>query len=340
MRTNIITAIDKAVTDGARFFKACDAINICPRRIRRWRVQKVDGRVGGYRATSQRLSDMEKKAIVYHFTSKELLDLPVRVAHAILMDKGVYIASPASCIRVLNELNSRNSKPNVHTNRVRPELKATGPDQVWCWDITWLPSNVRGKYFYLYLIIDMYSRLIIDWEIHTTEDGVFARQLFARSFELHKIDETSTLIVHSDNGQTMRSRTLNELYNDLSVRASHSRPHTSNDNAYAESIFATYKGRVLYPDKFMTIEGAEVFTEEFVIWYNYQHKHSELDYLSPFQVHNFEHKNLLKNRNTLLNKNRELHSSRHGGKNKKYQIPTIVKLKHRVTLKTAENILN
>ena len=99
------------------------------------------------------------------------------------MDMGVYIASPATCIRVLNEQQvpeKEKVKPKI--KRIRPELKATGPCQVWCWDITWLPSNVRGKYFYLYLIIDMYSRFIVDWEIHTTEDGVLARQLFARAF--------------------------------------------------------------------------------------------------------------------------------------------------------------
>jgi putative transposase len=336
MRNKVIEAIDHAVFKGARIHKACEAIDLCERRVRRWRNNQGDGRTGGYRSTSQKISHDEKMLIVKYFSRVDLADLPVRIAHAKLMDEGIYIASPATCIRVLNELREPKKQWNQQKiNRKRPELKATGPNQVWCWDITWLPSNVRGKYFYLYLIIDMYSRLIIDWEIHTSEDGVIARQMFSRAFELYGIDENTLLIIHADNGQTMRSVTLNELFNILSVQASHSRPHTSNDNAFAESIFSTLKGRVLYPDCFMTIENAESFTTQFVDWYNFEHKHSGLDYLSPNEVHLCEHEEVLKQRNIMLEDNRELHPSRHGTRNKIYQIPNVVELKHRVTLKKA-----
>lgn len=334
MRKLIITAIDEAVLSGARLYKACAAINLCERRLRRWRNNPEDNRNGGYRAATQKITPDERKLIVSNFSSPDVAGLSMRSTHAKLMDKGVYIASPAACIRVLNEENAPKAEyEKKKIKRIRPELKATGPNQVWCWDITWLPSNVRGKYFYLYLIIDMYSRFIIDWEVHTTEDGVLAKQLFARAFTVNNIDESSLLMVHADNGKTMRSITLNELFNTLSVRASHSRPHTSNDNAFAESIFAILKGRVLYPECFMTKEGSELFVTQFVEWYNYEHKHSGLDMLSPYEVHTLQHFEILKKRNEILEDNRLLNPSRHGIKKKIYQIPEMVELKHRVTLK-------
>lgn len=334
MRTKIINAIDTAVLSGARLFKACAAINLCERRFRRWKKLPEDRRKGGYRAISQKLTKAEKNLIEEKFSIPEVTGLSMRSKHAKLMDMGVYIASPATCIRVLNELkDSAKERLKTKVKRIRPELKATGPCQVWCWDITWLPSNVRGKYFYLYLIIDMYSRFIVDWEIHTTEDGVLARQLFARAFMVNNIDEHSLLIVHADNGKTMRSITLNELFHALSVLASHSRPHTSNDNAFAESIFSTMKGRVLYPECFMTKEGAEAFVGQFVEWYNYEHKHSGIDLLSPYEVHTMQHMDILEKRNHILEDNRLLHPTRHGNKKKIYQIPEMVELKHRVTLK-------
>ncbi len=336
MRLTIIEAIEEAVKNGARQYKACAAINLCERRLRRWKNKSEDGRKGGYRAKTQQLSAIEHRSIVTHFTSDEFIGQPVRVAHAKLMDQGIYIASPASCNRVLNSLKSIDEKKvNNKVKRIRPELKASAPCKVWCWDITWLPSNVRGKYFYLYLIIDLYSRFIVDWEIHTAEDGTYARQLFARAFATHDIVEENILTVHADNGQTMRSVTLNELFNSLSVNATHSRPHTSNDNAFAESIFATMKGRVLYPDCFMTIEGANDFVEQFVEWYNFEHKHSGLDYLSPYEVHMGLEKEVLEERNKQLELNRIAHPSRHGSNNKTYEISEFVELKHRVTLKAA-----
>jgi putative transposase len=336
MKLKIIEAVEIAVKDGARQYKACAAINLCERRLRRWKSNPEDQRKGGYRAKHQKLSEDECDAIVKQFTSDELIGQPVRVAHAKLLDKGVYIASPASCIRVLNKLVPVNHRElSKKTTPIRPELKASTPCKVWCWDITWLPSNVRGKYFYLYLIIDLYSRFIVDWEIHTTEDGTYARQLFARAFATHEIVEEDVLTVHADNGQTMRSVTLNELFNDLSVNATHSRPHTSNDNAFAESIFATMKGRVIYPEHFMTIEGANGFVEQFVDWYNFEHKHSGLDYLSPYEVHMGLEKEILEERNTQLKLNRAAHPSRHGTRKKVYEIPEVVELKHRVTLKAA-----
>jgi putative transposase len=336
MRILILEAINIAVKDGARFFKACEAINICQRRVRRWKNCASDQRKGGYRAKSQKLSDIEKGEIIENFSQHEYEGIPIRVVHARLMDKGIYIASPASCIRVLGALCNKKATDAVkHINRVKPELKTTGPNQVWCWDVTWLPSNIRGKYFYLYLIIDMYSRYIVDFEVYSTEDSQLAKNLFARALQHQNIDENSQLVVHADNGQMMRSVTLKELFHLLSVKASHSRPHTSNDNAYAESIFATMKGRVLYPSEFRTLDASREFCKHFVEWYNFEHKHSEIAYLSPYEVHINIHDKVLKERNNLLHQNRIQHPARHSKNNGKiYAIPKIVELKHTVSLKS------
>ena len=330
MRLEIIEALDIAVQSGARISKACEAILLCQRRLRRWKNLPEDRRIGGYYAKSQRLSEVECQSIVSHFESDEYAGLPRRIAHAKLMDQGVYIASPSTCIRVLNQNGPQKKTRISHIKRVKPELSADAPNQVWCWDITWIPTHIRGKYFYLYLIIDMYSRFIVDWEVHSIEDGTLARSLFMRAIEARGVLDDK-LVVHADNGASMRSKTLNTFFTQMSVIATHSRPHTSNDNAYAESVFSTLKGRLLYPEYFKTIEACDIYIEQFVQWYNYEHQHSSLDYLRPFEVHESEYKDILIQRNAMVNKNRLEHANRHGGKKKIYQIAKIVQLKHKVT---------
>lgn len=216
--------------------------------------------------------------------------------------------------------------------RKRPEYSATGPNQVWCWDITWLHSEVTGKYYYLYLIIDMYSRYIVGWSLHTKEDGKLAQLLFAETIQKHRPDQDVSLLVNADNGKPMRSKDLKPLFEKLHVMSSHSRPHTSNDNAFAESIFSTMKSRVVYSEYFVSIEDAERFVIEFVDWYNNEHLHSGLDLLSPCAVHFGYHQDILDRRNALLEKARELHPERFGGRKKLFRIGDTVSLKHRIPL--------
>ena len=225
-----------------------------PRRLRRWRNIIIDRRCGGYRALNQKLSTEERLNIVEHFSDADLKDLPIRVAHARLIEKGIYIASVASCIRVINE-DSVKRKRHSRSRKARPELKATGPNQVWYWDITWLPTSTRGKYFYLYLIIDIYSKYIIGWEAHSTEDGELVKSLFQRAVQ-NRGQLNNSLLVHTDNRGPMRSQRLNAFFSQMSIVATHNRPHTSNDNAFAESIFATLKGRVFFQSTSKNWKGA------------------------------------------------------------------------------------
>lgn len=331
MRHHIILAINIAVESGARQFKACECIHLDQRRLRRWRKIEEDGRKGGYRAKTQRLSEAERDTIVCTFSHPDMVNLPIKSAHATLMDKGIYLASPSTFARVLQQRNVRKPKQNNTPNRKRPELLATAPGQVWCWDITWLEAPLKGTYFYLYMIIDMYSRMVVGWDVFAKEDGTLARILFAQVLDAEKIP-AGQIIVHSDNGKPMRSVSLRSLFDKLSVTASYGRPHTSNDNAYAESLFATLKGRVAFPEYFATIESASAYCLEFFTWYNCFHMHSGLDMVTPQTVHNGLQGDVFERRNALMESSRASHPSRHGGKKKVYGIPSEVRLKHRTTM--------
>lgn len=334
LRVQIVEAIDEAVSAGARLFKACEAIQLCVRRLRRWRKTGEDGRKGGYRALGQKLSEAEKDAIAAALEMPSVKALPVKVAHATLMDQGIYLGSPSTYVRVAIERQVRKARKAPASKPKRPELVATGPGQVWCWDITWLDAPLKGAYFYLYMVMDMFSRKVVAWEVFSKEDGTLARDLIAQALEDEGVPP-GQLIIHADNGRPMRSQSLRSLFDLLNVTASYGRPHTSNDNAFSESLFSTFKGRVSFPEYFATLQSAREFCLEFFAWYNSFHLHSRLDYTTPTNVHQGLHKELFVRRNALLEKHRLAHPSRHGGRAKVYGIPAEVRLKHRTTMTTS-----
>jgi len=335
LREQIISAIDVAVSSGARLFMACEVIQLGLRRLRRWRKTEEDGRKGGYRALGQKLSEPEKDAIVAALQLPGIENLPVKAAHATLLDQGICLASPATFVRVVKERGvQRKNGVRRAQNAKRPELVATAPGQVWCWDITWLNAALKGTYFYLYMAMDMFSRKVVAWEVFAKEDGTLARNLFAQALEDEGIP-FGKIKVHADNGKPMRSKKLRSLFDDMGVTASYGRPHTSNDNAFAESLFATFKGRVSFPEHFENIQSARSFCMEFFTWYNCFHLHSSLDFVTPQSVHEGAHPEIFANRNLLLEVNRLAHPSRHGSKNKTYGIPEEVRLKHRTSMTVA-----
>jgi putative transposase len=337
-RTHLIALIDEAIATGARQFRACEVIGLDERRLRRWRSCEEDGRTGGYRAREQALCEAEKQTIATAMGAEELRGLPPKQAYYRLMDRGVYVSSYTTFLRVLKEralVVSKRTRKQTGRGK-RPELVATAPNQVWCWDITWLESPVIGKYFFLYMIIDMYSRKVVGWSVAAQESGALARRIFTHALEAEGI-RADQLIVHADNGKPMRSRTLRALFALLAVTASHGRPHTSNDNAYAESLFATFKGRVAYPDYFRSLAAAREYCAAFFQWYNTEHLHSGLDYVTPVQVHAGAHHQVFARRNAQLEEHRRAHPQRHGGKARVYGIPETVSLKHRIqTVKPAK----
>lgn len=332
-RSGLVALIDEAISAGARQSRACEVIGLCERRLRSWRSTSVDGRTGGYRATDQALTEEEKDRIVETMNAEELRELPLKQAFHTLMDRGVYLASFSTVRRVMLERGERSRKTGTRKRNAgkRPELVATAPNQVWCWDISWLESPTKGKYFFLYMIIDMFSRKVVGWSVAAQESGTLARKIFAYALAAEGI-RANQLIVHADNGKPMRSHTLQSLFNLLAVTASHGRPHTSNDNAYAESLFATFKDRVSYPDYFRSLSAAREYCARFFTWYNSEHLHSGLDYLTPSQVHTGAWQEIIGQRNVLLDAHRQQHPQRYGGTKKRYALPELVRLTHRVTL--------
>lgn len=246
------------------------------------------------------LTPEEQAALLAVLDSDRFTDKAPAQVYAILLDEGIYLASIRTMYRVLtlaDQVRERRAQA-AHPPRVRPELVATGPDQVWTWDITKLKGPWRGIYFDLYVMLDIFSRKVIWREIHPGEDGDLAK-----AFMKHAIianGGAKPRYIHADNGTSMTSRTVANLLADLNITRSHSRPHVSNDNPYSEAHFKTLKYRPEFPEFFPSIQAARIFIAELVRWYNHAHRHSGLAFLTPADVHFGRAHNVLANRNAAM----------------------------------------
>ena len=292
--------VTEAVEAGARRFKACEVLGISVRTLQRWgkNPEKADQRQGSGSSPKNSLSEAEKQLIVAVATSPRFRDLSASQIVPILADKGVYIASEASYYRILREnrlLAHRNkAKPSRHTKP--KEHSATGPNQVWSWDITYLRSSVRGRFYYLYLVVDIWSRMIVAWEVHEEESAELAGALIQEACMRHGVDP-DTLVLHSDNGGPMKGATMLSTLTWLGIVPSFSRPSVSNDNAYSEALFKTLKYRPEYPSNpFEGIAVARTWVDEFVGWYNDEHRHSGIRFVTPSSRHYGEDKEILEKR--------------------------------------------
>lgn len=327
IRQRILSGVQDAVILGSGFETACDAIGMSPRRLQRWRTRVQDRRRGGLRTSDQKLSEQEKDAIVEAFHKPEYVDLPIRAAWVKMLDEGVCMCSPATVFRVLDErkAKARLTVRRAHPHRRPPVLEAKAVNQVWTWDITYLPSPLRGAYFYLYTIQDLFSRKIVGWSVHAREDGSLARDLFSRILS-ERVVCPQALRVHADNGSPMRSKNLNGLFAKLQIRSTHGRPHVSDDNAFIESWFSVLKSRASFPEFFKDIEQARQYTAAIVAWYNGEHMHSRLDYLTPQQMDHGEGTEIQKRRNEVIERARAQRPSRFGARKLMLRVPTAVRL--------------
>lgn len=303
-------SIDAAKEQGARIAPVCEALGLHPRTYARWKRDTQDKRTGSPKRNRRALTADERQEIIRVCTSDRFKDATPGEIVAILAEQGRYIASERSFYRVLKEAgllhHRRNSRP-ARRSRKPPELRATGPDQVYSWDITWLPSAVQGLFYYCYAIIDVWSREIVGWTIQTSENEDHARSLFESLRQRRKL---TGVWVHSDNGNPMRGATFSVWLASLGMFLSHSRPLVKNDNPYIESFFHTLKYHASYPGRFSTLEAARTWMGSFIDWYNCTHRHSGLGYVTPEQRRRGEDLRLFTLRNETLSRAFEQHPER------------------------------
>lgn len=298
--------IDEAVEAGARKEKAAQELGLSIRTIQRWvegKKVKEDQRPVIMRPPpSNKLSEAERSQILAVCNQPEYASSPPSQIVPRLADEGQYLASESSFYRILKEadqLNHRGRSKAMHRSKPPTTHIATEANQVWSWDISYLPSNVRGLYHYLYLIEDIYSRKIVGWEVHSSESGDSAAELMQRTVLAEQCFR-KPLVLHSDNGSPMKSYTLQSKLIDLGITPSHSRPRVSNDNAYSESLFRTLKYCPQWPSQsFASLDEARDWVNRFVNWYNNEHRHSRIKFVTPAQRHRGEDKAILENRNNV-----------------------------------------
>jgi transposase-like protein len=268
-RKMAVELIKEARNSGARLFKACKVLEISVSTFRRWSAgHYVDCRKGAVKRIPRKLTPEEEQSIVTICNNDEYKDDNPYEIHASLLDKGTYIASISSFYRVLRKNNLVSHRGNTRPAQSKskpPEKTAAGPNQVWCWDITWLSSAVRGLFYYAYVIIDIWDRNIVKWAIHDREDDALAEELFQHALRDNKYPD---VWIHSDNGNPMKGVTLLGLFYHLGISNSYSRPRISNDNPYIESWFKTLKYDISYPGKFSSVEDAREWFANFVDSYN------------------------------------------------------------------------
>jgi transposase InsO family protein len=234
-------------------------------------------------APANALSQSERDRVLEVLNSAEFVDqAPIQV-YATLLGRGTYLCSPATMYRVLAadaQVKERRRQAR-HPARARPELIATGPGQVYTWDITKLAGPAKGCYYDAYVMIDIYSRYIVGAHVHARESGPLAEEMIKEVFGVHGIPH----VVHADRGTSMTSKTVATLLSDLNVTRSHSRPRVSNDNPYSESWFKTLKYAPAFPERFGSLGQARAFLAEFVDWYNHAHHHAGIGLHTPADVH-------------------------------------------------------
>ena len=318
--------IDEAVEHGARLPKACNVLNITDRTYYRWQKLNRDHdsyedrrKYADHSDPANKLTPEERQKVLDTVHSEEYADLPPCQIVPALADKGEYIASESTMYRILREekeQNHRGRSQEPHKHGKPTSYCATAPNQVWTWDITYLKGPIKGLFFYLYLIVDIFSRDIVGWEVWDEESAEHASELIKRTCLCQKRLTTTPLVLHSDNGSPMKGATMLAALYDLGITPSNSRPRVSNDNPYSESLFKTLKYRPNYqPKGFETIEEARAWCLQFVKWYRHDNHHSGIKFLTPAQRHSGKSEEILKNRHAVYEAAKAAHPERWNGRN-------------------------
>ena len=308
-RQNLARDIDEAHQAGARLHLACEVAGIDVRTLQRWKadcgLQRGDGRPQALRPMpAHALSVAEREQILRVANEPRFADMPPARIVPALADEGVYLASESSFQRVLRAHGQAQHRGRARAPRAsRPPTThvATAPRQLWCWDMTYLPAQVAGRWFFLYLILDVYSRKIVGFEVHDSDDADHAAQLLKRTVLAEGIHaQANKPVLHGDNGATLKATTVLAMLYWLGVKPSYSRPRVSDDNAFVESLFRTAKYRPEFPERgFADLQAARNWASQFVRWYNHEHRHSGIRYVTPAQRHAGLDKDILQARHEV-----------------------------------------
>lgn len=311
-----LALVDEALERGVRLETACQRLGVSARTVQRWRKPQTaeDRRSGPRQQPANKLSEAERRRVLAVANSEEFRDLSPKQIVPRLADRGEYLASESSFYRVLREHKqlTHRGRARAPVPRPQPQLEARGPNQVWSWDITYLKGPVRGAFLYLYLVVDVFSRRVMGWEVHEVESAENAAALIRRAAQ--QAGNPQGLTLHSDNGGPMKGATLLATLQWLGVVPSFSRPRVSDDNPFSEALFRTLKYRPSFPDKpFASLEAARSWVASFVDWYNGQHRHSAIRFVTPDERHFGRESQVLSGRTEVYQRARRRHPERWRG---------------------------
>lgn len=326
-----INAINHAIKHGARQKQACAIICISSRTLQNWRKQGLnDKRQTTVKVPTNKLSKQEREAILAKCSSEEFKNKNPQQIVPILADQGIYLASESSFYRILHDAEQLHHRGRTSAPKTiaKPEpYIATGPNQVWSWDITYLASTIKGTFFYLYLFMDIYSRKIVGWEVYANESAEQAAEVLRKTRLTEALSPHQAVVLHSDNGSPMKGATMLATMQNLGIVPSFSRPSVSNDNPYSESLFKTLKYTPTYPTQpFDSINEAQQWVATFVAWYNNEHRHGEIKYVTPNQRHKGEDIAILTQRKQVYETAKKQHPERWSGKTRNWEHEPMVKL--------------
>lgn len=328
----MVSVVDEAVGHGCRLWIACNDIGYSVRTINRWRNNPDgDRRSGPLTVPRNSLTPEERQKVIEVCTSPEMRDMSPRVIVPALADKGEYIASEASFYRILgqNKMLQHRERSAPKTSREPNNHVANGPNQVWSWDITFLKTYIRGIFFKAYVFMDIFSRQIVGARVFEVESSEIAAKVFRELCDRNGVS-TSGIVLHSDNGSSMKGGTMLALLHELGVTPSFSRPNISDDNPYSESLFRTMKYHVKYPTSgFSSVEAAQEWIDDFVYWYNNFHSHSGIKYVTPAARHEGRDREILTRRALVYQEAKEQKPFRWSGKIRDWSYVERVELNRR-----------
>lgn len=320
---------------------AAKLLGLTIRTLQRWtKSGMIDKRKGSRATPANKMSELERQQIIRILESPEFAGLNPNQIVPRLADQGVFLGSESTMYRILRML-----KMNIHRQASKPSqktspvpLSADGPNQLWSWDISYLPSKVRGQFYYLYMVMDLYSRKAVACQVYDSESGELAADLITDACIREKISKDQ-ITLHSDNGSPMKSATMLAKLQDLGVMPSFSRPAISNDNPFSESLFKTLKYRPEYPEKpFENIVEARDWAHRFVNWYNTEHFHSGIRFVTPEDRHTGKDIMILENRHRIYQEAQLRHPERWTGKTRNWNPAIEVVLKKFKRLKSGDAI--